>query len=180
MIVNYSHGVLWADKGIAGLNVSLSANPPDLVPFGPSGDLKIYGFDGGAATTEQVYFGVHLPHDYKQYTDIRPHIHWSPVNTDSGTVVWQLEYSWANVNSTYEAPTIITAIDASDQVAWKSQVKGFGNISGDGKKISSIIVCRLFRDPTHGTDDYGSDAAFIEFGIHYQKDAPGSTREYIK
>lgn len=168
-------GVVWDDLRIPGLQVKVGATAPDLISFLGSGDLKIYGFNG-AATTEIVYFAIQLPHSYQQGAEVIPHIHWSPTNTDSGNVKWQLEYSWANFeNDTYGSPTTISIIDAASEVAWKHQVANFPAISGTGKRISSILICRLFRDPSDGSDTYGSDAAFLEFDFHFPINSIGST-----
>ncbi len=52
-------------------------------------------------------------------------------------------------------------------------------ISGAGKKISSMLVCRIFRLTT-GDDTYGFDAALLEVDFHYKKDTRGSNAETAK
>ncbi len=169
----------WDDMRIPGLAVQLGASSPDLISFLAAGDLKIYGFNGNA-TEEEVHFTVQLPHTYAQGTDIEPHVHWSAVNANAGDVVWQLEYTWANINGTFPASTTITATDSASGTAWDHQVIGFSAITGTSKNISSMLVCRLFRDPTDGSDTYASDAAFLEFDFHFQIDTIGSRQEFIK
>jgi hypothetical protein len=50
------------------------------------------------------------------------------------------------------------------------------DISGAGQKISSMLVCRLFRDATGSgeTDDYPETAGLLEFDFHYRADSVGS------
>lgn len=170
---------VWEDLRIAALSTRTNASAPDLITIGPSGGLLTLGFNGDA-TAEQCYFAIQLPHSYKQGSDIYPHVHWCPVNTNAGNVLWQLEYSWANINGTFEAPTTIESLDAADGTAWKHQLASFPAITGTGKTISSMIVCRLFRNPADGDDTYGSDAALLEFDIHYQIDSLGSQEETTK
>ena len=170
---------VWDDLRISGLSVRTNATAPDLITLGPSGGLLALGFDG-AATTEQCYFAIQLPHGYKQGSDIYPHVHWCPVNANAGNVKWQLEYSWANINEAFGAPTTIPVVAAAPGTEWKHTISSFAAISGTGKTISSMLMCRLFRNPGDGSDTYGSDAAFLEFDFHYQIDALGSQLETTK
>jgi len=170
-------GLVWDDARVPGHSAQLGASPPDVVTFGPSGNLMVLAFDG-SVTMEQIYFQIQMPHSYSEGTSIYPHVHWTPTDAGTGTVGWHLEYTWANVNDVFPAPTTLSLTDNAPGVAWKSMVKGFGAIAGIGKKISSMIVGRLYRDPT--TDTYGSDAAFLEFDVHFQIDADGSTQQFIK
>lgn len=85
-----------------------------------------------------------------------------------------MEYSIANVDGTFGAPTTIAVTDATDATAWKHLFASFPVISGSGLTIGAIVMFRLFRDPTDAADTYGSDACLISFGIHYQQDTAGS------
>jgi hypothetical protein len=55
-----------------------------------------------------------------------------------------------------------------------------GTITGTGKNLSSMLVCRLYRDATGSlaTDDYSDDAGLLEIDFHYQIERPGSRDEY--
>jgi hypothetical protein len=170
---------VWDDLRVPGLATALGATSPDLISFLAAGGLEVLGFDGNA-TLEQVFFTVQLPHTYKQGTDIYPHVHWSPVNTNAGNVVWQLEYTWVNIDGTFPASATITVTDAASTTAWSHQVAPFAAITGTGKEISSMLVCRLFRDPTDGNDDYASDAAFLEIDFHHEVNTMGSRQEFVK
>jgi hypothetical protein len=165
---------VWEDLRIPGTSTQLGASAPDLGAFLGSGNILVPRFDGNA-TTEQVFFTAQLPHSYKEGTNITPHIHWTPTDTNSGNVHWQLEYSWANIGSAFSAPTTITVTDAASGTAWDHQVAGFSAISGTGKTISSMLSCRLFRDPTDAADTYAYDAAFLEIDFHFEGDTVGST-----
>jgi hypothetical protein len=172
-VVFNGDATVWDDLRVPGTSVQKGASAPDLVSFLGAGNVMVNAFDGGA-TTEQVFFSIQLPHSYKEGSDITPHVHWSPINANAGNVKWQLEYSWANVNDTFPAVTTISVVDATDTTAWKHQLAGFSAISGTGKTLSSMLVCRLFRDPSDGDDTYGSDAAFLEFDVHFEIDTVGS------
>lgn len=164
---------VWDDLRIPGLSVKLGASAPDLVAFLGAGNLKAYAFDGGA-TSEEVHFTIQLPHSYKEGTDITPHVHWSPTTANAGNVQWFLEYSWANIDATFPAVTTINVIDAASGTAWDHQMGVMSAITGTSKTISSMLVCRLYRDPTGGSDTYGDDASLLEIDFHFEMDTVGS------
>jgi hypothetical protein len=162
------------DLRVSGLSVKVNASAPDLVAFAPATtNLLVYGFDG-AATSEQVYFAIQLPHSYKEGTDITPHVHWTPTTADAGNVKWFLEYSWANTSVAFAAPTTITVTQAAGGTAWVQNKAFFSSISGAGKTISSMLICRLYRNPADAADTYEHDATLLEFDFHFEQDTLGS------
>jgi hypothetical protein len=170
---------VWDDLRIPGSSVQKGASAPDLGTFLGSGNLLVNRFDGNA-TTEQIYFTAQLPHSYKQGSDIYPHIHWTPTDGNAGNVKWQLEYSWQNINGTFSGTTTLTVTDSTDSTAWKHLLAPFSAITGTSKTISSMLVCRLFRDPSDGDDTYGSDAALLEIDFHFEIDTVGSRQALSK
>lgn len=177
--------------GFAGF--SSSTNPPDVSAFLGS-TLLALNFAGNASNVDQIFFSVQMPHDWKEGTTIYPHVHWSPQIAATGNVVWQIEYSWANYDATTPVayPTPVTIIATSANVLTtdvdKHLITGFPEITtsvpatnnANGKKISSILVCRFFRDAAHASDTYGSNAALLSFDIHYEVDAMGSRSQFTK
>lgn len=164
----------WDDLRVPATSAVVGAAPPDLGTFGPSGGLKTYLFDKGI--DQEVHMAVQLPHTWKEASNITPHVHWAPIDTNTGTVRWGLEYSWANIDGTFGAPSTIYAEDAGDGTAWKHQVQDFAALDATGKTISSMIVCRLFRDADHANDTYDNDAALLACDFHYEIDTPAGSR----
>jgi len=142
------------------------------------GAVRAYAFD--PTTDEELLFTSQLPHKWKEGTSIVPHIHWSPEDTNTGNVVWSLEYTKASINGTFGATTTISVTDAGDGTAYKHQVADFAAISMTGETISTILVCRLFRDADNGSDTYTGDAFGHEIDFHYEIDQPGSVDETTK
>ncbi|MFA5037701.1 MAG: hypothetical protein WC479_11060 [Candidatus Izemoplasmatales bacterium] len=162
------------DLRTSGTSVKIGASAPDLVTFAPATtNLQLYGFDG-INTSEQVFFAIQLPHSYKEGTNITPHIHWSPTTADAGNVKWFLEYTWANNGVAFAAPTTITVTGAAGGTAWMHNKHYFSDIVGTGKTISSMLICRLYRNPADAADTYEHDAALLEFDFHYEMDSVGS------
>lgn len=157
-----------------------------------SGSIGVQTFtfqDMGASSEQQVYFSIQMPHSWKEGTTIYPHIHWSPQSNTGGSVVWGFEYSWVDYNSTtpvaFPNSTIITAtssaVTSSD--VDKHLITAFNSIlpSATQGKISSIMMCRLFRNSSNPQDTYnGGNAALLSFDVHYEIDALGSNSQYGK
>lgn len=170
---------VWDDIRLSGSSLATGAAAPDQITWIAGSNLKVKGFDG-TATTEMLYFELQFPHSYKEGTDIHPHIHWGPTNTNAGDVKWNLEYSWVNIGDTPPAPTTITLVQAAGGVAFAHKMVDFPIISGTNKTMSSMIVGRLYRNPTDVADTYASDAALLELDFHYQIDGLGSVSETSK
>ncbi|MDD5530889.1 MAG: hypothetical protein PHX21_12800 [bacterium] len=183
-----SSGFQWAtgnarsyeDVRVAGLGMRTNATAPDLIPFAPAiTNLLAYGFDG-TITAEQAYFAIQMPHSYAESTSIYPHVHWAGALTDTGKIKWQIEYTWASIESNFVAPSTISAIDTMD-VIWKHEVCYFPAITGSNNKtISSMIMCRIFRNPADASDTYQGDAALLEVDFHFIQNTMGSRTEKVK
>jgi hypothetical protein len=185
---------VWEDLRVSvnAVRVIAGGAPPDWSQFKDNGaastGVYLYWFDPG--TEQNVYFDVQMPHGWKEGSDIEPHVHWVSADTAgaSGTdVCWGLEYTWANVNGTFGNTTIIYGDEQSNGsgetiTVDKHYLTDIGTISGSGKTISSMLVCRLFRDATGtgGTDDYDDDAGLLEIDFHYEIDTMGSRTETAK
>lgn len=168
--------VKWDDVRTSGLSVQSGASAPDLISFKGHSSVKVYGFNGAGTTPkEDVFFTVQLPHGYDRHSSLFPHVHWAPSTTDLGNVIWQLEYTWANVNGIFpDFVTIRTTPSPASGVAWKNTIGHFPEISGFGMIESSQLYCRLFRDPADSEDTYDHDAAFLEFDFHFQSNKTGT------
>jgi hypothetical protein len=131
-----------------------------------------------------------MPHNWKEGSVIYPHIHWSPQTTgQNGSVIWGLEYSWVNYNSTtpiaFPNTTIITATTAAitgTSDVDKHLITAFSSItpSTSQDKISSIMMCRLFRNSSAVADTYQGSAALLSFDFHYEIDGVGSNSQFVK
>lgn len=121
-----------------------------------------------------------MPHSWKIGSELYPHVHWMPTTAGSGYVCWFLEYSWASVNVTYSAPVTISGIQLTNNEQWKHKLCELPEINGSGiSGVSSMLICRLYRQPTSTFDTYGDDAGFLEFDIHYQVDTHGSRQKQL-
>jgi hypothetical protein len=181
---------VWEDLRVPMTSTKLGGTKdPGFTVFKTTGGSQgafLYWFDNG--TEEELYFACQIPHSYKQGSDIYPHIHWIPSSTGTSgqKVSWGLEYTWSNVGSIFGNTNIIYAnvtfpADAT-LIASKHYMTALPTISGSGKTISSMLVCRLFRDATGAgaTDSYAADAGLLEIDFHFELDTMGSKTETAK
>lgn len=125
--------------------------------------------------TEIVYMIGQLPHGYDAGSDIKPHIHWQQSSASAPT--WTLEYKWFNNGEA--APAAFTTVNATAQAFTYvsgnlAQISSWAAISGTGKKESSILLLKLYRNDNTVT----GDVLAFEFDIHFQRDKRGSFVEY--
>ena len=119
--------------------------------------------------------------------DIYPHVHWTPcdrgVAEDAKIVAWKLDYSWVNVNGAFPSSGTVAMLDACDGTDDKMQIASGDAIDGADKNISSMLVCRLWRDSTGDTWAGVTGAqspAILEMDFHFESSSVGSRQPYIK
>lgn len=168
---------VWKDMNISTLGLSVGANIPDLINLDTT-TIKVRAFDGGALT-EELDGVMELQHDYKEGTDIIPHLHWYPTNANAGNVKWQLEY-YLRQDNTVKLIGTTSIVSAASGIAWDETRASFPVISGATLTIGTQIHFRLFRVPTDAADTYASDAAVATFGVHYECDTVGSRQTTTK
>jgi hypothetical protein len=151
------------------------ASAPDLVTLTSS--IVAYGFDGNA-TSEQLFGTFEIDHSYKNNSDVKPHIHWSPSTVNAGTVSWNLDYCILKANSQVTSSVTLERVSTASGTATYMQIDSFGTINGQGITIGDHISFRVYRKPNQ--DTYPDDAILLSVGLHYQSDSIGSTREFIK
>lgn len=186
-----SVGEAWEDLRIsATLGKQPASNYPDWEAY--KTNVGAYAFD--KTTDQHLYFAVQLPHAYKQGSNIYPHVHWIPkTNGAAGPtrVCWAMDYTWANLGEAFGATTTVYGnIPTTDEVLvadrqYLTKLKtsaGLEYMDGTGKNISSMIICRVYRDAdgTAATDNYNDDAYLLELDFHYQRDQDGSATETAK
>ena len=143
--------------------------------------IHAYHFDAANDADESLHFSIQIPHDWAEGTNLRPHLHWAPKTTNTGNVVWEIEYIAAKLDGTFPASaTTLEVTTAADGTANKHQLVKFGDIDASELKISSMIHFRLTRLGDDGSDTFTGDAVACEFDAHYQRDSNGSYHELEK
>lgn len=173
--------IVWDDCYPSAVSTGLGSSPPSWSNY--TGNFYAYEFVGAAAA-KNLDIHTQLYHSYREGSNIIPHIHlYIPDDGTGGDIKFTLEYQWSNVDDTgaYSSTTISNTITrgASAGIA-QNEILSFGEISGAGKKISSIISAVLERDPTDVADTFGSSVWLLSYDTHFQKDADGSRGQYTK
>ena len=136
-----------------------------------SAGVYAYNFDDG----DEIWFSVQLPHTWKEGSTIYPHLHWCAEGNASGDNIGiGLEYVWKNINETFGNTTIITR-DVAGDTALKHLIHNFAvaGIDGTGQTISSVLLCRFFRQAA-GADNYAGGIFATEIDFHFEIDTMGS------
>lgn len=181
-----SDGPWWDDMRVSVNQVKVQGqqNIPEWDAW--LGNLQMLWFD--PSTMEQVFFALQMPHGYLQGSNLHPHVHMVPASNASQAthrVRWGLEYTWQRIGDTFAAPTTIYAetniVPDEALVANRHYLVEFTEITGISAAdvgVSSMLMCRLFRDATN--DDYTDDVGLLEVDFHYEILLPGSRSEYVQ
>lgn len=163
---------VWNDINLSVSSMaSVGATVLDVVAVGGN---NFRAFVGTGAVVQQCDGSLELLHDYKEGSDIVPHIHWMPEDANAGDVKFSLGYRWWNRGAAMPAETVLTLTVAAPGVQYQELRSSWAAISGTGKEIGSRFVFRIFRDPADGADTYAHYAIALDFGVHYEKDTVGS------
>lgn len=172
----FGEATQWDDLLGAAVSLNPGATGPTWTNF--LGNTKAWHFANNL--NQGMHGSFQFSHSYEVGTDIEFHIHWAPTTTNTGSVVWELEYTWQSIDGTFPSTTVVTVTDPADGTAYKHQIADFATISGSGKGMSSIMMVRVRRVGTDGADTYTGDAALLYADIHYRKNSLGSDDEYVK
>jgi len=177
-------GLRWDDLRVT---LDKGSNAASLEYLSGSSGPQIWYFRNNEGV-EAMSFTVQLPHGWKEGSTIHPHLHWLPKSTATGNIEWNFEYSWANYDAV--TPEVFPAITTSTVTSTgpftarahsiTSLTAGNTGIDGTGKKISSILICRIWRNSSNSNDTYSADAGVLFMDFHIQIDGYGSHQEYIK
>lgn len=143
-----------------------------------NGNLRAYEFLGSGATTKELNMGFQIPHSYKEGSDIIPHIHiYIPDDGTGGVIKYYCEYTWTNIDQTGTVATTTisgTITRAANAGINNNAILSFGTVTGTGKTISSVFMCRIYRNPADVGDTFGASTWLKSADIHFECDTLGS------
>ena len=151
------------------------------------GGLRTYWFS--PTTQEELYFNAQMPHAWDG-SAIYPHIHWMASTASDGApasqkALWKMEYAWASIGSTFAAAATVsgsTHYPNEEPAANKHYMTAMTSIvpSTNQSGISSMLICRLYRDSTDAADTFEQGAFLLEVDFHYRINTVGSREETSK
>ena len=138
-----------------------------------AGSPGIYAWRFSSGTEEELFLTVHLGISYTAGTDVDMDIHWMPTTTNTGNVVWGIEYVWANVGANPGTTNTIEATAAApgDTVHVESHI---AEMPGAGKQPQSIIAMRIYRKSADAADTYPDPIFANALDVHGKKTIPES------
>lgn len=172
---------VWDDLtfGISAVKVGGVNDPTfELFKNNGAGSTGVYCYHFSPTLRQEVFFSVQLPHAFKENSDVSPHVHWSPLTTETGKVVWGLEYTIANIGSVYGNSVVDTVVTTANTTAFAHQLAEFADVSSTNRTFSAVYMCRVYRDATSTDDTYPSKAALLAIDFHVQKNKLGTEDEY--
>lgn len=183
-----NNNTVWDDLRVPINAVKLQgSNDPTFVQFADDSGLGdtgtstgVYVYSFSASSTNEVFFNMQMPHAWLEGSAIKMHVHWAPATTNTGDCRWALEYNKAIVAGTYAGTTTIYVNDAADGTVGKHQIAAFADISMTSDTLSTMIICRLYREGGDAADTFTGAAYFLGVDAHIEFDSMGSQAEYSK
>jgi hypothetical protein len=143
---------------------------------------------------DQIFMAYQMPHGWDPSTAVRPHMHYYPMASGSGVLVFEYAYSWTLVNngplgpgSSWTSGSVSASLTPADQYVQK--IMSFGTLTPpSGAHESAVLVFKASRpgvsDPTdtyETSKDHGTAAAnigILYFDLHYQKEKAGTVTPF--
>jgi hypothetical protein len=158
---------------------------------GTSNGVYLYSFDDALVAAEkEVYFSIQISHKWAG-SPIKFHTHWTPsVSATTAAPRWGFEYTWAGIGNDFGSTNTIYS-DGNNYVsggteanltAGRHYLSLFPEITPTAAQdyLSSILICRLFRNSSSTADTYTNKVGLLYADIHIECNSLGSNTEYSK
>jgi hypothetical protein len=151
-----------------------------------AGSVGLFQRTFSATARNDVFFEAQISHAYREGSDMLCHVHYIPLTNNVGNIIWELEYSFKNINAAFGNTTLVTPItQGTSGVAGVHTVTALATISGGALTvtpvlISAFVIGRLSRLGNDGGDTYTGECAFLGIDFHLQQNTLGSELEFIK
>lgn len=156
----------WYMEGLEPTLRSGFGNPAELASF--KGNTTAYEFVPGSVM--ETYVNWDVPFSWAPGTDLYAAIHWSPAaSTNTGTVRWGLEFTYAAVNGTFpDTSTFYVDTTVSTSSAWKHIQAVSSPFSGSLVAPNMRFLIRLFRDGAASEDTFPDNAYLLGIDFYYR------------
>lgn len=141
-------------------------NPAELATF--KGNTLAYEFVPGSVM--ETYVNWDVPFSWAPGTDLYAAIHWSPgASTNTGTVRWGLEFTYAAVNGTFgDTNTVYVDATVSTSSPWKHIQTVSSPFSGSMAAPNMRFLIRLYRDGAATQDTFPDNAYLVGIDFYYR------------
>lgn len=140
-----------------------------------------------AGNEKEVFFTMQMPHAWNG-GNIVMHVHFVPAATvNESDIVFGLEYAWKDIGQVFGDTTIVYSStdlvpDDANITAGKHYIAEFADLTpgSNADGLSSILIGRLFRNSSSGSDTYTDKVGLLYIDAHIQLNTQGSDDEYTK
>jgi hypothetical protein len=156
----------WAMDGLEPTLREGVGNPAELATF--RGNTLVLQF--GPSAVSEVYVNWDVPFNWADGTNLYAALHWSPgASTNTGSVRWALEFTYAAVNGTFGATsTFHVDSNVASASSWKHIQAVSAPFSGSLVDPNTRFLIRLYRDGAHVDDTFPDNAYLIGIDFYYQ------------
>ena len=164
---------------------SQAINPPGSALNAPARNATT-GLLEFSDITDNVVAGVaQMPHSWKPGTTVYPHVHLLfPLSATGATSIWQFQYDisdsntpFANILGTYTSQSPVTISATAPGNPKLEKICAFPPLDMTGMSESAVIMWRVIRQGSSGSDTDPNIVDLLEFDIHYQVQKFGTTWE---
>lgn len=156
----------WYMEGLEPTLRSGVGNPAELVSF--KGNTLAYEFVPNS--TMETYVNWDVPFNWAPGTDLYAAIHWSPAaSTNTGTVRWGLEFTYAPVNGTFgDTSTVYIDTTVATSSPWKHIQAVSAPFSGSMVSPNMRFLIRLYRDGNAIQDTFPDNAYLVGIDFYFR------------
>ena len=137
---------------------------PTLSVF--NGNIKQYTF----AVNDEIFGTGEVTHKYIDGTNLMPHIHWATNGKDTTTryIKWEMEYSYANMNTAFSTPPTIITVEATIPANTPSRthyMTDLPQIVGTNITVGDYLCWKIRRITSTGLAPTNNPFG-LAFGVH--------------
>lgn len=166
-LMDFDGSTLYSDYLVAGTQVLRANSAPDIAQLRDT--IYLPAFDG-VATAEQVFFTVHILHDFRRGQQPTFHVHWAHnQGSPTGDIKWNLDYTYSHGYGAGTFPTVTTLSTvqaAGAQYAHLITPDDDMTVTADMEPDGQLL-CRLYRTPADAADTFAADAFLVGVDMHY-------------
>ena len=164
----------WRDNPTTPATLGANANDPTESAIGTS-FMRGWEFTNATVGNEkEVYFSIHINHDYVLGTKIYPHIHWNSGNVVTSTSVrWGFQYNAVKghgqqaMNPTGTTIYALGTLNGTPYTHYVTEVSEADAIPATNLEPDTNIYFRAFRDSANGADTCTTSAWISFVDVHY-------------
>lgn len=125
---------------------------------------------------ESLYFSRHPNTDRDTSENISVHIHWSPTDSNSGDVVWDIDFVAVTPENNEVLNASVTSLSVTDSTqSLENELLQTATLQVVGTDIpfNDVVAIKISRDTNDGADTYGASASFVELHVGYISNSLG-------